>query len=283
MSAFQSIRCSIPSALEEELPTLLFGVPVLGTEINNRRGDRAEVTVYLSGSDVEWVAEVNRAIAEAGGLDFEVAIVEEEDWMANYRRAVQPFEVGATWWIDPHPDTPTAAPPERRRLVIPPRMAFGSGSHESTRLILEALESADIVGRNVLDAGTGSGILALACDVLGARRVLGVDIDPFAVHTARQIRDLQAWKPRAHYAIGSIECAVPGFFDFVLCNMITAHFLPLLDRMSAALAPGGTLVLAGLLVEEVDSISGEIERCGMLASSTAALGEWASLSARLPR
>ncbi|MDX2436416.1 MAG: 50S ribosomal protein L11 methyltransferase [Acidobacteriota bacterium] len=279
MGAFLSISCSLPVALEEEIPTLLFEIPVLGTEIKNRRDDRIDVTVFLADTEIDRTVEVQSLIAAAGGDRFEVVIVEEEDWMENYRRVVQPFEVGSTWWVDPRPDTPTAAPEGRKRLVVPPRMAFGSGSHESTRLILGSLETADLRGRTVLDVGTGSGILALASETMGAQRVLGVDIDPVAIRIACQIRDLQEWQPRVHYVTGSVGCAAPALYDFVLCNMISAHSIPLLDAMTTALAPGGILVLAGLLVEEVESVTGELEQRGLMTSPMIAQNEWASLSA----
>ncbi len=279
MSAFLSVRCSIPWTSEEELPALFAEVPVLGTEIGERHGSRVDVTVYLSRSEHAGTSAVETLLRSCGGDCFEVGSLEEQDWLANYREVVQPFAVGETWWLDPHPDTPTPAPSDRRRLVIPPRMAFGSGSHESTRLVLCALEKADLRGRHVLDVGTGSGILALAADGLGASRVLGVDIDPVAVAVACEIRGLQEWRPGVRYVTGSAGCALGGFFDMVLCNMISAHFTPLLDDMVSALAPGGVLVLSGLLVPEIEGLAAELRRRGLHIDSTDSLGEWASICA----
>jgi len=278
MGAFLRVRCRVPLALEEEIPTLLYPMPVLGTEIGERRGGRVAVTVFLPHSECVKAADVEMLLAAAAADGFEVGYVEEEDWLANYRKEVRPFAVGETWWVDPHPETPTAAPPGRRRLVIPPRMAFGSGSHESTSLILRALETADLKGRSVLDVGTGSGILALAAELSGARRVLGVDIDAMATHIARQIGDLQEWRPGVHHVVGSAGCAVGGFFDVVLCNMISAHFMPLLDSLAAALAPQGTLVLSGLLVGETDAVGAELRGRGLVVGPVAVMNEWASVS-----
>lgn len=279
MNAFLSVRCSVPWTIEEDLPALLSGVPVLGTEIGQRHGDRVDVTVYLAETEHAGAGAVEERLRSCGGGGVEVGRLEEEDWLANYRRAVRPFAVGAMWWLDPHPDTPTPAPPHRRRLVVPPRMAFGSGSHESTRLILGALEKADLRGKSVLDVGTGSGILALAADVLGASRVLGVDIDPVAVAVACEIRGLQEWLPGVQYATGSASCAVRGFFDMVLCNMISAHFTPLLDDMASALAPDGLLILSGLMVSEIEGLAVEMQRRELDIGSTDSLGEWASICA----
>jgi len=279
VGAFLRVRCWVPLALEEEIPTLLYPMPVLGTEIGERRGERVAVTVFLRHNESLKAADVETLLDAAGAGGIEFGHVEEEDWLATYRKDVRPFAVGATWWVDPHPETPTEAPPGRRRMAIPPRMAFGSGSHESTTLILRALETADLKGRCVLDVGTGSGILALAADLLGARRVLGVDIDAIAVDIARQISDLQEWRPRVHYVVGSAGCAAGGLFDLVLCNMISAHFLPLLDSLAATLGPQGTLVLSGLLAGETDAVASELRRRGLVAGPVAVMNEWACVSA----
>ncbi len=279
MGAFLRIRCWVPLALEEDVPTLLYPLPVLGAEIGERRGDRVAVTVFLPHNERVKSTDAEMLLAASGAVGIEVGHLEEEDWLAQYRENVRPFAVGGTWWVDPHPETPTEAPRGRRRLVMPPRMAFGSGSHESTSLILRALETADLKDRCVLDVGTGSGILALAAELSGARRVLGVDIDAIAIHIARQIGDLQEWRPGVHYVVGSADCAAGGVFDLVLVNMILAHSMPLLDSIAAALAPQGRLVISGLLVEEVGEVAVELRRRGLVAGPAAVLNEWASLSA----
>ena len=186
MDAYLSIDCSIPSTLEDDLPTLLSGMPVLGTEIRGSAPGRVEVTVYMAATERDRVAEVTRLISDAGGSALTVSNLEAEDWMARYRDTVRPFAVGSTWWVDPHPSSPTPAPAGRRRLVVPPGMAFGSGSHESTMLLLQALESCGVRGRTVLDVGTGSGILALAVPLVGGAAGLHVDIHSgSAPHTSR--------------------------------------------------------------------------------------------------
>lgn len=280
MSAFLSVRCSVPWALEEELPNLLSELPVLGTEIGERQGGSVEITVFLTASERLRAADVESVLRSNGGNSFVIGTLEEEDWLENFRQVVQPFAVGETWWVDPHPDTPAPAPANRIRLVIPPRMAFGSGSHESTRLVLESFDAIDLRGQAVFDVGTGSGILALAADALGASHVLAVDIDPYAVHIATQIRDLQEWRPSVHYLIGSAGCARRGFFDKVVCNMISANMVPLLDGMTMALAPGGVLMLSGLLGSEVRELSAQLRHRNLEIEATLSLGEWASVRAR---
>jgi ribosomal protein L11 methyltransferase len=164
-------------------------------------------------------------------------------------------------------------------LAIEPRMAFGTGSHESTQAILMALEDIEVNGRRVLDVGAGSGILALAAESLGAESVVGVDIDETSVWVAIETARQQEWPSRVSYVIGTVECIGRTEFDIVMCNMITSVFLPLLSEMRRLLAPAGIAVFSGLLVSEVESVSGALVEAGFAIPSHRVFGDWASLMA----
>lgn len=283
MNAYLELRCSIPAALEEELPVIVNRPQVLGIEIGEQERGRVRLTVYFSPGAGQSRETIRALLEDRGATEAATGFVADEDWLVAYRETVRPFPVGELWWLDPHPDLPTSAPPGRRRIVMPPGMAFGSGSHESTRLMLEGLREGDVRGRAVLDVGTGSGVLALAAEILGARCVLGVDIDALAVCTAVEICALQEWQPSVHLVVGSAGCAGAGVFDLVMCNMIWAHSLPLLPAMSAALAPAGRLVLSGLLYGERTEVETKLVGAGMAVVSVRRDGEWISLTAERRR
>jgi len=274
-----SIRCVIPADLEEELPELLAPWGVLGTEIGGRSDRGVIVTVYLPGVDPGDGDGVCRLLVDQGASDVARELLEAVDWLAGFRESIRPFEVGKCWWIDPHPDRPTAAPSGRRRLAIEPRMAFGTGSHESTQAILMALEDIEVNGRRVIDVGAGSGILALAAESLGAESVVGVDIDETSVWVAFETARQQEWPSSVSYVIGTVECIGRTEFDIVMCNMITSVFLPLLSEMRRLLAPAGIAVFSGLLVSEVESVSGALVEAGFAIPSHRVFGDWASLMA----
>jgi ribosomal protein L11 methyltransferase len=276
---YLSISCMIPADLEEELPELMAPWGVLGTEIGARTDSWVRVTVFLPGADADGADGVVRVLVDHGANDVERGWLETEDWLAGYREQVRPFEVGGCWWIDPHPDRPTTAPAGRRRVVIEPRMAFGTGTHESTRAILTALEEIEVSGRSVLDVGTGSGILAFAAECLGAELVVGLDIDPEAVWVAFETARQQEWPCAVSFVVGPIGCLGGAEFDIVMCNMISSILLPLAGELRNTLTPKGIAVFSGLLMSEVESVSGALMEVGFAIESQCNLGEWASLKA----
>jgi ribosomal protein L11 methyltransferase len=273
------VRCVIPEGMEDELPELLSPWPILGTEIEPLTDLAIRITVYLSDTDEEDSRDVGRALTEAGATKIEYGVLEGTDWLAAFRASLQAFEVGDRWWIDPHPDRPTAAPSGRQRLVVEPRTAFGAGTHESTQGILKALEQLEVADCRVLDVGTGSGILALAAESLGAEWVVGFDIDPTAVWVAADCAAKQEWEPGVRFVVGSTDCLSPVEFDIVLCNMIASNFLPFAIDLRRMLAATGVAVFSGLLESEAELVSLALENAGFAVTPRQIDGEWASLTA----
>lgn len=277
--SYLSIRCVIPLELEDELPELLAPWPMLGTEIGDVSAGGVRVTVYFDGGDTAGADGVRHLLMSLGVEDIEFGSLEPDDWLAGFRERTRPFEVGRRWWIDPRPDRPTAAPAGRQRLIVEPRMAFGSGTHESTRAILIALEDLRVDGRRVLDVGTGSGILALAAESLGAEWVVGLDIDPSAISVAFEVSRQQEWRSCMSFVLGSVDCLVGADFDIVMCNMIASNFLPLAGDLRNALAPAGVAVFSGLLASEAEMVSAALAEAGFSITSRHDDGDWSSLRA----
>jgi ribosomal protein L11 methyltransferase len=278
VDAYLSLCCDLPPDVEEELPNLLQQSPILGVEIGCSDGEKTSVTVFFDQNHREAANVAADLLAAQGADRIRIQTRPGHDWLANYRESVQPFAVGSHWWIDPHPATPSPVPPGRVPLVIEPRTAFGTGSHESSQLILKVLEEMEVAGARVLDVGTGTGILALAADSLGARSVVAFDIDPEAVWVARQTSGIQSWRPRVCYVLGPISCLGQAAFDIVVCNMISANFIPLLEDLKRLLASAGRLVLSGLLRVETGTVSNILAEHGFELRSQAVLGEWMSMT-----
>ncbi len=279
MASFLALTCTWPSGRDEELTEILAAAEILGARLGEESGDGAAVTIYFDGSCSVEASRLAGHIEASGGRDAVVTPVAAQDWLAGYRETVRPFAVAHTWWIDPHPEHPTPAPDGRVRLAVEQRSAFGSGSHESTRLALMGLEDVPVGGRAVLDVGTGSGILALAAQTAGAQTVVAFDLDPEAIWVARSTLLNNCREPRALLFVGPLAAVGPGRFHIVVCNMISSQFEPLLPDLRRVLDPMGRIILSGLLQTELDEVAGAVARVGLKVESHRIAGEWASVTA----
>jgi ribosomal protein L11 methyltransferase len=193
-----------------------------------------------------------REAAHAAGFPapppFTTRTVPDEDWVRTTQAQFEPLEIGARLWVGPSWREP---PPGRAVVRIDPGLAFGTGSHPTTRLVLGFLERTVLGAERVLDYGCGSGILALAAAKLGAARVDGVDVDPQAVETALA-------NARANGV--ELRAALPGAlpvsrYDIVVSNILAQPLIVLAPLLAARTAPGGRLALAGILQSQGEEVA----------------------------
>ncbi len=210
------------------------------------------------------------------------------DWIASYRAAARPFPVGRRLWLDPRePEAPKEpAPAGRRTLRIPARGAFGTGSHESTRLILELLEEMDLAGLRVLDLGAGTGVLSLAALAFGARSVLGLDIAPAAVFHARENRRLNGLEGRGPVLVAgtlrALRPAPPGArfdlgFDLALVNVIPEVIAPDLPLLPPLLGSRAAVVVSGALTASRSAVLAAWRGLGFRPAEERVAGEWLAI------
>ena len=271
------LRFEIESDREDALAEILNQHDTMGASLVSRGDGMLGVDVFFGPDDPSAIPGVVSGLETIGVHETEVGHLETEDWLRSYREAVRPFMVGERWWIDPHPGTPTPAPEGFRRLVIEPRMAFGTGSHQSTALVLVELERRPPKGLTVLDVGSGSGILALAAERLGASWAVGFDVDLEAVMVARQIRRDQDFPCDPAFFAGPRNAIGSAAFDLILCNMISEHFLPMVDSLPSLLAPGGSLIFSGILESEAEDVETALNTAGYRTLSRRCLEEWVAL------
>lgn len=268
------VRFDIKSELEDDLAGILTQHKTLGASLEGRADGSLSVDVFLRSDDGRLIPDLVQALQTIGVRKTEIGSQAAEDWLAAYRTHVRPFRVGTNWWIDPHPESPTPAPEGLRRLVIEPRMAFGTGSHQSTALVLMELERRPPEGLKVLDVGTGSGVLALAAQRLGASWAVGFDLDAEAVMVARQIVRDQDFPCGPAYFAGTHSALGNAVFDLILCNMISEHFLPMAGSLREVLSAQGSVVFSGVLETEAAEVSAALGASGYRVLSTRALHEW---------
>ena len=279
MGDFVEVRGSIPEVLEGDLADELSSMAVLGVQIEPAAPGVSHVSVWAHTGDAELIDGIRGVLFDLGSETVACIPTPARDWSGRWRESLVAFEVGERWWIDPHPDGAGGAPDGRFRLTVVPRAAFGSGTHESTQLVLMDLEDVACGGLTVLDVGTGSGVLAVAADRLGAAVVVALDIDPIAAWEARSTSARQAWTCRPSIVAGSVGCLGDASFDLILCNMIVTHFGPMLDGIRSVLAPGGTLILSGILESERRTVQELLTGSRMAIVGQRCLGEWISIRA----
>ena len=185
--------------------------------------------------------------------------LDEEDWLESWKASFTPIRIGRflirPTWAD--------ATEAGNALVVEldPGMAFGTGLHPTTQQCLEALSEAELAGRSLLDVGTGSGILAIAAGKRGAGPIVATDVDELAVRAARE--NCERNDVTATIALGS-AADVSGTFDVVVANIVAATLQSIAAELRARLAPGGTLIVAGIVAEKeqatVDALGLQVVR-----------------------
>jgi ribosomal protein L11 methyltransferase len=203
--------------------------------------------------------------------DFTEDIVADQDWVRATQSQFEPIHIASGLWIVPT----WHEPPESQAINIrlDPGQAFGTGSHPTTRLCLQWLAAHRPQGK-VLDYGCGSGILAIAARLLGAQRVIGVDLDPAAVMTADA--NAEANHVEALFGLPDLVEAQEQF-DVVIANILTRPLIALAPLLIARLAPGGQLVLSGILDRQVEEVA-QAYAFGITLESFGEPGEWACLT-----
>jgi ribosomal protein L11 methyltransferase len=274
-----SLTLVADAAAAEDLAAGLFDLGAAGVEIRDGEGTpmpgaklpppgRALLVAFFESRD-----DAEGAATRHGGA---LELVPDEDWGEGWKKHFAPLDVGRVRirpsWIEAPP------PPGAVEVVLDPGMAFGTGNHPTTSLCLAALSDLLALrpGASVLDVGTGSGILAIAARGLGARRVAANDDDPKAVEVARE----NARRNGAAVEVVAPLSAVEGTFDVVVANILANTLVELAPAIAAKLAPGGVVLLSGILAPQEDEVRRAYRARGLepLPSGDRRDGEWSLLA-----
>jgi ribosomal protein L11 methyltransferase len=207
-----------------------------------------------------------------------VRTIEEENWNAKWEATIKPIHVTdriviAPTWAGYVPE------PHEILILIDPKMSFGTGYHESTRLALLLIQRHIRHRPAVLDVGTGTGILAIAAVKLGARSALGVDTDEWAYHNAIENAALNGVRDTVHILHGDLTVAPAGQFDLIVCNIQRNIIETLVAALRSRLAHGGTIILSGLLQADGESIRQSLRAASLRVTDELIENEWLALAA----
>ena len=215
-------------------------------------------------------------------------LVREEDWAHAWKRHYKPMRIGKRVLLTPAWEEPNALPDDVV-VRLEPGMAFGTGLHPTTRLCVAALEKWVSQGDSLLDIGTGSGVLSVVAAKLGAKLVIATDIDPLAIRAARENARLNGVPIAPNQLIveqGSIPAGQDGRFSVVVANILAEILIGLFEAaydnvpLAATLAPGGHLILSGILEEKAEGVVAAAARQGLREVERRQEGDWVAVTVR---
>ncbi len=279
-STWVSLTVDLPEQDSERLQELLQELGAGGLEVRDREAPPMPGVRGPSPGEaivVAWFEE--RAAAEAArdevAGDFpaaraELQDVENKDWSESWKSLIRSVDIGRLWVGPPWLADNAAAGKEK--IVIEPKMAFGTGDHPTTSLCLEAVDDymAAHPGASVLDVGTGTGVLAIAAKRLGSGRTVGTDNDAMSVELAKENAEFNR-TPEVELSGKNLD-EVEGTFDLVLANILANTLIELAPLIAPKVKD--RLVLAGVLVHQHASVEGAYVAQGLRPRATRTQGEW---------
>ncbi len=208
-----------------------------------------------------------------------IAEVANENWNRKWEETILPIEVGDQFVIAPswHPVPASAG---KVVVTIDPKMSFGTGYHESTRLMLRMIEKHGTARAHVLDVGTGTGILAIAAAKLGSVHVVGIDTDEWSYTNARENVEKNGCNGVVEIHFGSLEVVAETGFDMILANITRTAILELLPSLVQKLRKEGALLCSGLMIEDRTSVEDALRNEGCTLLSGATENEWIGIAAQ---
>lgn len=272
----------VPPGLEDAFVAELWMRGTQGVRSDAAPDGRVRLEAWFAPDDPPLDSEDAAAWRARGVEPVADEVQPDKDWLAHYRELVQPFPVGDTLFVDPRePGQPGQAPPQvpegRRLLRLPARAAFGTGSHESTGLVLELLEELDLRGRRVLDVGTGTGVLCFAALLFGASCAVGFDVDPAAPFHARENQGLNGLHPAVFAGrLAALRADLPEErrFDLALINVVPEQILPEMPALVRLLRPGAEAVFSGILAERGRAVLDRLRGLGFAERGRRQSGDW---------
>lgn len=293
--AWLKIEINSPAIMTDSIAGFLAELTESGVEVSTQAVDapkpasRETVTGYLADDEkradneqavADFLKQLTRQFPGSAMPVFNTSLIQEEDWGENWKKHFKPIKITPRVTIKPSWEEYTPADDE---IVIEmdPGMAFGTGHHASTRLALEFIDKyydADATRpQRVLDVGTGTGVLGLACALFGATEVIGIDNDPDAVAAAQENVDHNRLVEKM--TVSGLDLAkVQGSFELVIANITSNVLIEMSALLYEHMAPTAGLILAGILKgEQENAILKAFTAIGLRHLATNYRDEWASL------
>lgn len=227
------------------------------------QGQSVELKVYhcnlaeaqaLAGKVLKYLNSLKKMDLDVGQERIKVKTVRKRDWQKFWKRDLKPIQIGEKIVVKPSWDKKDL--PDKIVIKIDPKMAFGTGRHETTKLCIKEIQRLIQPDDRVLDVGTGSGILAVISAKLGASYVLAIDPDRIAIDSAQENIEKNEVKDIVEVKVGTINEKTPkGYFDLVVANLFKSKIIELFGKIKKTAKKSGVIILSGVLDSERDEVS----------------------------
>lgn len=247
--------------------------------------DRTKGIVHIYISPEENPAEAvsflsERLRAEAIAFELDETLCKNADWENNWKKYFKPMPIGERLLIHPIWEQEYEAG-NRAVLHLEPGLAFGSGTHDTTRLCLESIEKYAAKGKTMLDVGCGSGILSVAGLLLGIDKATGVDIDALAVKTAKENGITNGFDASVYTVLqGSLTDKVSGQYDIIAANIVADIIMILCKDVKKYLAPNGIFITSGIIEPREQDVLSAFEENGIEVIARHESGGWLCFEAK---
>jgi len=314
---WHAVEVEIARVAETAATTQLWAMNTTGVEVSEDASDFVTLRAYFDAApDIEKLGQQIRAhlklieLPEFALRRVEAMTVADQDWLSEWKKGWEPMPIGQRLLICPSWKLDQVAETDRIIIQIDPGMAFGTGTHETTRGCLEMLEK-HWQGGALLDVGTGTGILAIAaaklilsstkpheehtkmagkpdslretsCDFVGENlRITAFDVDPEAIEVARENAEINQVKDDIEIEVNKLSSYAGQQFDVVLANLTADVIIPLAADFPAAMKPQGTLIVSGILREQGEDVKSALSAQSFKLIEEKPDGEWVTMAFHL--
>jgi ribosomal protein L11 methyltransferase len=281
MKIWYAIEAEIIREAESVVAAQLWAAGTTGIEVSDERPEVITLRAYFGNAPDEshTRAEISRALRlaslpETAVFRLENLTIPEQDWLSEWKKGYQPVAIGRRLLITPSWKRDHDSEIDRVVIQIDPGMAFGTGTHETTRGCLEMLEKY-WTGGTLLDVGTGTGILAIAAARLHPQsRIVAFDVDPEAVEVALENAQINGVADQIDITVDRISCYAGLDFDLTVANLTADVIIPIAADLKKTLKPGGVLIVSGILGEQAADVIQAFESHNLHRTDTLRDGEW---------
>lgn len=215
-----------------------------------------------------------------GSLEFELDNIKEEDWETAWKKYYHPVRIGKHIVVCPCWEEYNA---QKDDVIVKldPGMAFGTGTHETTRLCMQFLEQYIKSDTTMLDVGTGSGILAITALLLGTKSALGVDIDELSVKIAKENADLNGVLDKIELECGDLTQKVSGKFDVICANIVADVIIRLCDTVTKFMHNDTVLIISGIIEDRCEDVFNALDKANLKIIDKNQENDWVSVVVKL--